>query len=109
MDDLISRQAAIDVVYAYMNDCGLIDRNWHANGIVRDIEKLPSAQPERKKGKWVWLSSTYDRVPCEMRFMCSECHHETIVHTNGTSEPWENYCPNCGADMRKETEDAEIH
>lgn len=23
---------------------------------------------ERKKGTWVWLSSTYDRIPCEMRY-----------------------------------------
>ena len=58
-------------------------------------------QPERKRGKWQWLSSTYDRVPCEMRFRCSECHHETICHNNNMSEPWEHFCPNCGADMRE--------
>ncbi len=50
-------------------------------------------------GKWVWLSSTYDRIPCEMRYWCSECHHEIITH--GAS-PWEKFCPNCGAKMDKE-------
>lgn len=62
------------------------------------IDAFPSAEP-RKKGKWIWLSSTYDRNPCEMRYMCSVCHHETILHSNGLSYPWENYCANCGADM----------
>ena len=47
-------------------------------------------------GRWQWLSSTYDRIPCEMRYWCSKCHHETITHD---SEPWEKFCPNCGAKM----------
>lgn len=72
------------------------------------IDSFPTADVvERKRGKWIWLSSTYDRVPCEMRYMCSECHHETIIHSNEMSTPWEKFCPNCGADMRKETEDAD--
>ena len=56
------------------------------------------AKSERKRGKWQWLSSTYDRTPCERRFMCSSCHHETITHG---SDPWEKYCPNCGARMEE--------
>ena len=47
-------------------------------------------------GKWEWLSSTYDRTPCEMRYRCSKCYHETITHDHA---PWEKYCPNCGAKM----------
>ena len=70
------------------------------NEIWGVIDDLPTI--ERKKGKWQWLSSTYDRTPCEMRYMCSECHHETILHSNETSYPWEKFCPNCGADMRGE-------
>jgi len=49
-----------------------------------------------KHGRWQWISSTYDRVPCEKRYWCSKCHHETITHD---SEPWEKFCPNCGARM----------
>lgn len=59
------------------------------------IGHMPTIE-ERKKGKWVWLSSTYDRVPCEMRFMCSDCHHEVITHD---CRPWEKFCPNCGVQM----------
>ena len=47
-------------------------------------------------GRWQWISSTYDRIPCEKRYWCSKCHHETITHD---SEPWEKFCPHCGAKM----------
>jgi len=66
------------------------------------IDGTPTADVvERRVGKWIWLSSTYDRVPCEMRYMCSECHHETIIHSNEMSTPWEKFCPNCGAEMEQ--------
>lgn len=67
------------------------------------IDNMPTidAVPVRH-GKWKWLSCTYDRVPKEKEYECSECHHKTIVH--GDDMPWENYCPNCGAKMGAENE-----
>ena len=62
------------------------------------IEELQANVRPVVKAKWVWLSSTYDRTPCEMRYACSNCHHETITHN---SDPWEKFCPNCGSDMRE--------
>lgn len=56
-------------------------------------------------GRWQWLSSTYDRIPCEMRYMCDKCRHETITHGH---EPWEKYCPNCGAKMDLEEQHEQI-
>ena len=53
-----------------------------------------------RHGKWKWLSCTYDRVPKEKEYECSNCHHKTIVH--GDDMPWEKYCPNCGAKMDEE-------
>ena len=52
------------------------------------------------KGKWKWISCTTDRIPREVRYGCSECKHETIVH--GDELPWEKYCPSCGARMLEE-------
>jgi hypothetical protein len=65
------------------------------------IDEAPTidAEPVRH-GKWKWLSCTYDRVPKEKEYECSECHHKTIVH--GDDMPWEKYCPNCGARMDKD-------
>ena len=57
------------------------------------LDKMPTVE---KHGRWQWISSTYDRIPCEMRYRCDKCHHETITHEH---EPWEKYCPNCGAKM----------
>lgn len=50
-----------------------------------------------KTGKWKWLSCTYDRIPCEQEYECSECGHKVITH--GYETPWERHCPNCGARM----------
>lgn len=68
---------------------------------IRDIKALISVMPTVDAapvvhGRWQWLSSTYDRIPCEVRYRCEKCHHETITHGY---EPWEKYCPNCGAKM----------
>ena len=86
-----------------------------ANALMRDIEQYHlsdgkfqhwvevqptiDAEPVRH-GKWKWLSCTYDRVPKEKEYECSECHHKTIVH--GDDMPWEKYCPNCGCRMDKD-------
>ena len=47
MNDVISRQAAIDTVRAYLSDCCVEDGDYHASGIEYDLNNLPSAQPEQ--------------------------------------------------------------
>ena len=86
MDDLISRQAAIDRLTEYGNGRAVFISVGEA--IIR-IEQLPPAQPKRIRGRW-----TRDNA-------CSECG----------CQPWfsgdihnYNFCPNCGADMREVTE-----
>ena len=93
----IDADALMEHKYITNSDGDTIGERWYVT--FEEIESAPTIEPERKKGKWIWLSSTYDRVPCEMKFMCSECHHEVITHD---SDPWERFCPNCGADMRGE-------
>ena len=95
-NDTISRQAAIDALrVAYWDDkiqsakddpC-IVDAmtDW----AIRQVKALSSAQPERKKGKWILKPNIYGVA------YCSECDYE--LHTNNT-----NFCPNCGADMRDE-------
>ena len=48
-------------------------------------------QPERKKGKWISLDDSRGKYN-DYGYKCSECGEH--------SEYEENYCPNCGADMR---------
>ena len=85
MSDTISRQAAIDAIKEIYE--------WHDNvtkeRIIEHFKQLPSAQPERIRGRWIEKPHVYGVA------YCSLCDYE--LHTNDT-----NFCPNCGADMRGE-------
>ena len=52
----------------------------------KDLRKLPSAQPERIRGRWIEKPHVHGVA------YCSLCDYE--LHTNDT-----NFCPNCGAKM----------
>ena len=87
VNDCISRTAAIDIVRF---ECG----EWEglAKTIIKRFEQLPSAQPERKRGKW-------KPYRCDM-YECSECGY---IYTELTDRHicGANFCPHCGADMRE--------
>lgn len=61
--------------------------------IAKSIGEIPAADVvERKRGEWV--SRTVDReVTSYIKTECGNCNFE--------GELWYNFCPNCGADMRK--------
>ena len=68
-------------------------RKWAV--LVGDIDDAPTIDPAtlRPHGRWVKRPNTKGQV------YCSECASlETITDSSFKS----NYCPNCGADMRKE-------
>lgn len=109
MHDLISKQDALelvkDVCDAIMSCCGShydeetedevyddiheVDAILKCNKEIRlALRNMPSAQPERKQGKWKDFCGSYQ---------CSCC--------NMTNAYEENFCPNCGADMRGNTDD----
>ena len=54
-------------------------------------EQLPSAQPERKKGKWI----NEGRI-----VRCSKCKIGYAAVKGMKSALTYNFCPHCGADMR---------
>lgn len=75
-DDLISRRIIKEQMLKY----GFTAPDMTITEFVEDC--LPSAQPERKNGKW------------EKAYYCSECNRITTFCTF--------YCPNCGASMKGE-------
>ena len=45
MNDLISRQDAIDAVRNYLLECQIEDGDYHADGIMYELDCLPSVHP----------------------------------------------------------------
>lgn len=76
--------------YWDMFDCIDLPRAKHWDGHTEeDAEvRLMSLKPERKKGRWLINSDGYYPY-------CSECQKEP------KSGDMTDFCPNCGADMRK--------
>lgn len=97
--DTISREAALealDEINAEVEDGdGFQYEKWRVHFRV-----LPSAQPERKRGKWVYAEDKYGVDG----YHCNQC---------GFFVPWDythkfinyiedyHFCPQCGADMRE--------
>ena len=99
--DTIYRQAAIEAFYCadeliVSGEANARNVVNYINKVVGKIENLPSAQPMRKRGKWISADAIFGGVP----FYCSECGENTRDTVMG--KPRWNYCHNCGADMRGE-------
>lgn len=99
MNDLISRQAAIDALadmHCKSDEDGYV---W----IIRSdawarIDALPSVTPKQERGKW----ETVEDWDGDEHYRCSECGAEFVL-IDGTPENNDYYfCPNCGARMTKE-------
>ena len=116
--DTISRKATIDAIlavtgnssvrelYEHVQEHGLSDM-WSGgvNAAIDIIIAVPSVQPERKKGKWIYGESEAGNDG----YYCSKC---------GNFVPWKYdeydidfikeflFCNKCGADMRTPVETA---
>ena len=97
--DMIHRQAAIDALDGEIEITGRTNAE-AVKGYVRlvkdRLERLPSAQPERKKGKWIDYSD-------EGYVECPFCHSAT--NCDGNKDEL-HFCFSCGADLRGEQDDS---
>ena len=76
--------------------------NWNELCVTKDeIDDLPSAEPERKTGKWEVQPSTGDDRPF-IWWKCSECGHVIFSETERDRREFHAFCGRCGADMRHE-------
>lgn len=93
--DLIYRQDAINLIKKWAAGYSYIENETEL--AIKAFKQLPSAQPERKRGLWISDLAFYDDEGCPCIVLrCSEC---------GGVHPKTNFCPNCGADMRKGEEE----
>lgn len=101
--DLISRQAAIslpvkpkeDRYFQTQNLDDAYDYGWYS--LQKCIEKLPPAQPERKRGRWIMKY----KGSVVTSYKCSECGRTVKDDTGYDVSKDYPFC-HCGADMRGE-------
>ena len=98
--DLISRQAAIEAIAKFV-PYAICDESTesYTNGLkdaYNLICQLPSA--DRPKGEWIWSLKDTDGT---VRGCCSNCSFRHVFVGGHTAQY--NFCPNCGADMRGES------
>lgn len=103
MDELITRQEAIDAVESITSSMSVCINTDECHGMKRmqrqavlELANLPSAQPKRKVGHWVPI----DDEPHE-DYECDVCGYisEATFGPGGVNGNLYNYCPNCGAEM----------
>ena len=88
MSDLIERQSAIDALDKRFDSIPM-NQTTEILLLRKDLRELPSAQPGRKRGKWIDDGDPF-------MWVCDVCGYRVKRYNNT------RYCPNCGADMRGE-------
>lgn len=86
MNDLINRQKAIDLEYI-VKDINGVDYVMLSE-VQMKLRKMPSAQPERERIKWIPHKSVFGGLD-ERVYTCDKCGYNIGFHV-------ENFCPNCG-------------
>lgn len=101
-NDCISRQAALDALRMDISIIPFAKAREYVREAIETIynrlEKLPPAQLERKKGKWIVIIKFEDCYFAK----CNECKVTQVFYYN---KPLTNFCPNCGAEMRCEQDE----
>ena len=100
MSDLISRKAVLKHIEKIRQGVQMMDDIRRASIIMNGMDlceeavrNQPSAQSERKKGKWI-------KVNGKTAINCSSCYHCSWSRSFEDTVKRFNFCPNCGADMR---------
>ena len=95
MSDFISRQAAIDELVKMLSDCFYADEEV-LDAVKTTLKELPPALHKRKTGHWIKSDKGV--------FLCSECNSGYKNQPTCMGKPMFEFCPICGADMRKEVD-----
>ena len=92
MSDVIDRQASIEIADAIWTVTG--DKN--VAKVWQQLKDLPSAEPKRKRGRWIEGDDLDNRISG----ICSECGWESHMYEDDVVGM--DYCPNCGARLEGE-------
>ena len=107
MDDYIKRSDALNASKIVYIECLYLDDEEYEEAEAddipvvfrRDIEAIPAADVRPVvRGRWIWPSTQRDRP------YCSKCLNDAFWDAD-YGFATENFCPNCGADMRWDGKD----
>lgn len=90
MKDLIRREDAANLLYKMLDD-DYVDEYAY----LEQLRSLPSAETERKKGKWIKVGH-WGRS-----YKCNQCGNYLDFDGVNAGRGDANFCPNCGADMTR--------
>lgn len=86
MDEFIKREDALDALLF-----GLVGTGYQSRAISA-IKYVPAVKVvEHRRGKWTLRNDGSG--------ICSECHTRQLAVWD--MDRWQNFCGNCGADMRE--------
>lgn len=69
-----------------------------------EVAAQPTIDPASLRPKGEWIYNTDDFTP---KKRCTNCgYNKPLVAGEAIKQEPDNYCPNCGADMRGETHDS---
>ena len=109
MNEYISRETAVDAGYLsdwYISSVGDEPPVWtdtHIDELLNDFIVIPKDTPAAdvqlaKRGRWLIKENHFHSCGIMLYAECSCCGH-----TCSTPESeHNNYCPNCGADLRED-------
>lgn len=101
---MLSKDEAINTVFSMLCKWDTEDPEDLKNMLLLAFQEMPSAQPEREKGKWIYGEDEYgiDGYRCDKCgfFVLWDYGHNFINYIGNY-----NFCPSCGADMRGEEDD----
>ena len=98
MSDLISRQN-VKAVLIFSEETGAL-KCISIRKILDEIDAIPSAEPERKKGKWEVQPSTGEDRPF-IWWKCSVCGQVIYSETERDRKEFHAFCGRCGAEMTR--------
>lgn len=95
----MTRSEAVNWLINITADIGKAEHSelWHYEQALSEIREMLESEPERKKGKWIFIGN--------QMFECSECgtcytqsqFHQMRVRISDPEFP--KFCPYCGARM----------
>lgn len=98
---LIDRDKLLRLAKSERETCG---KDYDFYGLLSDIEHAPTVDAVPvKHGRWEQEDNVFD----DLTYICSACHEPWTLITGTPLDNNMYYCPNCGAKMDLEEQDAD--